>query len=75
MRKLIYVLTDGTEVATLYEAQLSGQGYKAKMREIVKPKVKPTRYVFSDGTETTCHNLAVEIYNKTGQHFVSVYEN
>ena len=73
MRKLIYVLTDGTEVETLHEAQMSGQGYKAETREIKKGKVKPDHYIFADGTETTCFDLAVKIYNETGERFTSVY--
>ena len=39
MTKTTYVLTNGTEVATLKEAQISGMGYTAKYTAI--PKAEP----------------------------------
>ena len=39
MTKTTYVLTNGTEVATLKEAQMSGMGYTAKY--IPVPKAEP----------------------------------
>ena len=43
MRKLVYVLTNGREVTTLKEAQMSGFGYEAKMVEVVKEETEEER--------------------------------
>lgn len=40
MTKTTYILTNGTEVNTLKEAQMSGMGYQAKYTTIPK---EPTR--------------------------------
>ena len=39
MTRTTYVLTNGTEVTTLKEAQMSGMGYKAKYTPV--PKAEP----------------------------------
>ena len=39
MTKTTYILTNGTEVNTLKEAQMSGMGYKPKYTKI--PNVEP----------------------------------
>jgi len=38
MRKLVYVLANGTEVNTMAEAQASGQTYTTEMRTISEAK-------------------------------------
>lgn len=43
MRKLVYVLTNGSEVETLREAQMSGFGYEAKMVEVKKEETEEER--------------------------------
>lgn len=42
MTNVTYTLTNGTEVKSLREAQLSGQGYKATYRPVPKAPVKLT---------------------------------
>ena len=38
MRRMVYVLADGTKVNTLHEAELSGQSYLAKVEPVEKDK-------------------------------------
>lgn len=42
MTNVTYTLTNGTEVKSLREAQLSGQGYKATYKPVSKAPVKLT---------------------------------
>lgn len=42
MTKTTYILTNGTEVATLREAQLSGMGYTVKYTSLPQPEPKMT---------------------------------
>ena len=42
MTKTTYILTNGTEVNTLKEAQMSGMGYRAKYTTIQKAEPKIT---------------------------------
>lgn len=42
MTKTTYILTNGTEVATLREAQMSGMGYKANYTTVPKAEPKMT---------------------------------
>lgn len=42
MTKTTYILTNGTEVATLREAQLSGMGYTAKYTPLPQPEPQMT---------------------------------
>ena len=45
MRRMVYVLADGTKVSTLHEAEVSGQSYLAKVEPIEKkrPVLSPIR--------------------------------
>ena len=45
MRRMVYVLADGTKVNTLHEAEASGQSYLAKAEPIEKkrPVLSPIR--------------------------------
>ena len=45
MRRMVYVLADGTKVNTLHEAEVSGQSYLAKAEPIEKerPVLSPIR--------------------------------
>lgn len=45
MRRMVYVLVDGTKVNTLHEAEVSGQSYLAKVEPIEKkrPVLSPIR--------------------------------
>ena len=45
MRRMVYVLADGTEVNTLHEAEVSGQSYLAKVEPIERerPTLSPVR--------------------------------
>ena len=45
MRRMVYVLADGTKVNTLHEAEASGQSYLAKIESIEKerPVLSPIR--------------------------------
>ena len=45
MRRMVYVLADGTEVNTLHEAEVSGQSYLAKVEPVEKknPVLSPVR--------------------------------
>ena len=45
MRRMVYVLADGTEVNTLHEAEVSGQSYLVKVEPIEKerPTLSPVR--------------------------------
>ena len=40
MTRTTYILTNGTEVATLKEAQMSGMGYQAKYTTVPKEPLK-----------------------------------
>lgn len=42
MTKTTYILTNGTEVNTLKEAQMSGMGYQAKYTTIPRESVRPS---------------------------------
>ena len=42
MTNVTYILTNGTEVGSLKEAQMSGQGYKATYRPVPKAPIKLT---------------------------------
>lgn len=45
MRKMFYVLSDGTRVETLHEAELSGKSYVARLEKVKenKPVLSPIR--------------------------------
>ena len=45
MRRMVYVLADGTKANTLHEAEVSGQSYLAKVEPIEKerPVLSPIR--------------------------------